>query len=58
MMIAEGEFVKAERLVSGALRILDDGDEKALLAETLDHRIAALEDAKRPRIFQNAAPLA
>jgi len=34
-MIAEGEFVKAERLVSGALRILDDGDEKALLRRNL-----------------------
>lgn len=35
VMIAEGDLVKAERLVSGALRILEDGDEKALLAETL-----------------------
>lgn len=34
-MIAEGEFVKAERLVSRALRMLEGGDEHALLAETL-----------------------
>jgi len=35
VMIAEGDFVKAERLVGSALRILEDGDEQALLAETL-----------------------
>jgi CheY-like chemotaxis protein/tetratricopeptide (TPR) repeat protein len=35
VMIAEGEFVKAERLVSRALRMLEGGDEHALLAETL-----------------------
>lgn len=35
VMIAEGDFVKAQKLVSRALRILEDGDEHALLAETL-----------------------
>lgn len=35
VMIAEGEFVKAEKLVKGAVRVLQDGGEQALLADTL-----------------------
>lgn len=35
VMIAEGQLAKAERLLSRAVRSLEDGDELALLAETL-----------------------
>jgi CheY-like chemotaxis protein len=35
VMIAEGEFVKAEKLVNGAVRNLEEGGEQALLAEAL-----------------------
>ena len=35
VMIAEGQLIKADRLLSRAVRNLEDGDNQALLAETL-----------------------
>lgn len=35
VMVAEGQFAKAEKLINGVLRILDEGGEQALLAEAL-----------------------
>lgn len=35
VMIEEGQFSKAEKLVSGAVRILEEGGEQSLLAEAL-----------------------
>jgi len=35
VMIAEGHFAKAEKLISGAVRVLEEGGEQSLLAEAL-----------------------
>ena len=35
VMIAEGHFAKAEKLINGAVRILEEGGEQSLLAEAL-----------------------